>query len=144
MKFSIQIKFIATLFLILISINHLNGLPAVNRRRTVREIETVADDAAAAAATVSVATAAEEEVTNQSVVVVVTDGSANSTTSTTVAPRVRMRDKNSKFQKPEPYEPPEKTWKALQICGIITFFVIVLYYLKKITKKFERNHDQDL
>lgn len=141
MKFSIQIKFIATLFLILISINHLNGLPSVLNKAD-RRIRDVGETDAAAPPAVP------EETTNQSSVIDVL------LTSTTLAPtkdgvpsnvtETTPKTRQNKFKKPDPYEPPEKTWKALQICGILTFFVIVLYYVKKITKKFERNHDQDM
>lgn len=72
-----------------------------------------------------------------------TDEAATTTTTTTQNP-YRNRSRNKQIpRKQREEEPPEKTWKALQICGIITFFVIVLYYIKKITKKFERNHEDD-
>lgn len=72
------------------------------------------------------------------------DTEAETTTTTTPIPYVRGRGRNKQIpRKHREEEPPEKTWKALQICGIITFFVIILYYIKKITKKFERNHEDD-
>jgi len=127
-----KINFTAGLLFILISINYLHGIPMLSEigHRTIARRET------------------------EDVIAVAPTGEASNTVSeieppaTTILPKAHetfTRGKSiDRFKNKDPADPPEKTWKALQICGIIAFFVVVLYYLRKITKKFERNHDQDL
>lgn len=138
MKLSSQIKFIATIFVVLISINQINGyvhkIPERKRLRLPRETGTELSD----------------PITVSSVKVI--DGSAGDpllnpahSETETVDPKLTTTHKprNNKPKEAE-LEPPEKTWKALQIFGIGMFIIVVAYYINKLRKKFERDNDDDM
>lgn len=125
---------IAVLTLFLLLINQINGSPVASSS----SLEIVAAATVESSSDDLIFTTNDSEGEDE---IITTTPTTTMSTTTTHVPYVR--GKNKKIVRKQPEEPPEKTWKALQICGIITFFVIVLYYIKKITKKFERNHEDD-
>lgn len=151
MKLSSQIKFIATIFVVLISINQING--SVLKRSRCRLRRDTTADGVAAAVQPKVDDVIEEGAADgvvldvgQQASTVLNDLSTTTTrdnATTERPPRTGKGRQKDKLSKPAPYDPPEKTWKALQICGIATFFVLVAYYINKIRKKFERDHEND-
>lgn len=152
MKLSSQIKFIATIFVVLISINQING-STLRRSHRFRRDSTHNDEVTTAKVDViegAVAAADNPDSANGTTTpfdplaspVSTKDDkdSVDHTTEQPIKPKNKPRDK---FKKPDPYEPPEKTWRALQISGIAAFVVIVAYYVNKMRKKFEREHEND-
>lgn len=125
-KFNSIITIIIAVLTLFLLINQINGSPLATAVVEVLETSSSLDDL-------------QQFVTSDNA-----DDTEAAPTTTTPIPYNRSRSRNKQIpRRHREEEPPEKTWKALQICGIITFFVIILYYIKKITKKFERNHEDD-